>query len=135
MQKLLFQLLNYPQQQIYYYDIIHLTFLLICHWNSDTVFTTREILANYPNHNSEESDEQLLECDGSQNSFAFTFVKSTNSTSPEFLYGIPCDSNGHYIGKLMFDSLDFIRISSVRHDSQLVIPGPLLNPIDRFVSP
>ena len=57
---------------------------VIWHWNSDTVFSTREILANYPNHNSEESDEQLLECDGSQNSFAFAFVKSTNSTSPEF---------------------------------------------------
>lgn len=57
---------------------------VIWHWNSDTVFTTREILANYPNHNSEESDEQLLECDGFQNSFAFAFVKSTNSTSPEF---------------------------------------------------
>ena len=56
---------------------------VLWHWNSDTVYTTREILANYPNHNSEESDEQLLNCDGSQNSFAFTFVKSTDGTNPD----------------------------------------------------
>jgi hypothetical protein len=56
---------------------------VLWHWNSDTVFTTREIFANYANHNSEESDEQMLNCDGSQNSFAFTFVKSTDGTNPD----------------------------------------------------
>jgi Secretion system C-terminal sorting domain len=56
---------------------------VLWHWNSDTIYTTREILANYPNHNSEESDEQMLNCDGSQNSFAFTFVKSTDGTNPD----------------------------------------------------
>ncbi len=56
---------------------------VLWHWNSDTVFTTREIFANYANHNSEESDEQMLNCDGYQNSFAFTFLKSTDSTNPD----------------------------------------------------
>jgi hypothetical protein len=56
---------------------------VIWHWNSDTVYTTREILTNYANHNSEISDEDLIDCDGYQDAFTFAFYKTTDGTNPD----------------------------------------------------
>jgi hypothetical protein len=56
---------------------------ILWHWNSDTVFTTREIFANYSNHNSEVSDESMIDCDGYHDAFALAFYKTTDGTNPD----------------------------------------------------
>ena len=56
---------------------------VLWHWNSDTVYTTREIFANYSNHNSEVSDESMIDCDGYHDAFALAFYKTTDGTNPD----------------------------------------------------
>ncbi len=73
---------NFQRQK----SVNELTYFTLCpvlwHWNSDTVYTTREIFANYSNHNSEVSDESMIDCDGNQNAFALAFYKTTDGTNP-----------------------------------------------------
>jgi hypothetical protein len=74
---------NFQRQK----SVNELTSFKLCpvfwHWNSDTVYTTREIFANYSNHNSEVSDESMIDCDGYHDAFALAFYKTTDGTNPD----------------------------------------------------